>query len=76
MERAVYCVVEKSGVWSIRMNDKHYGPCRSKEQALEVALGAAAKAHRRGIHAHVMVREAMRFRSVWCDGREFNAMAA
>ncbi len=76
MERAIYCVVERGGVWTIRLNDKHYGPCRSKEHALDVALRAAAKAFKRGVHAHVMVREAFRFRSVWCDGRAFELQAA
>ena len=75
MERAVYCVVETGGVWSIRMNDKRYGPCRSREHALEVAVRAAAKAHGRGTHAHVMVRDEARFRSVWCDGRALSVAA-
>ena len=75
MDRAVYCVVERGGVWSIRMNDKHYGPCRSREHALEVAIRAAAKAHGRGTHAHVMVRDESCFRSVWCDGRALSIAA-
>lgn len=76
MERAVYCIVENGGVWSIRLNDKRYGPCRSREHALEVAVRAAAKAHGRGTHAHVMVRDdGARFRSVWCDGRALSVAA-
>jgi hypothetical protein len=72
MERAVYSVLERSGVWNIRLNDKVYGPCRSQEHALDVALSAARKAHGRGAHAHVMVREETGYRSVWCDGHEFS----
>ncbi len=72
MERAVYSVVERSGVWNIRLNDQVYGPCKSQEHALDVALSAAQKAHGRGAHAHVMVREPSGFRSVWCDGHEFS----
>ncbi len=72
MERAVYSVVERSGVWNIRLNDKVYGPCRSQEHALVVALSAAQKAHGRGAHAHVMVRESSGTRTVWCDAHEFS----
>ena len=72
MERAVYSVVERGGVWNIRLNDKVYGPCRSQAHALDVALSAAQKAHGRGAHAHVMVRESAGYRSIWCDGHEFS----
>lgn len=76
MERAVYSILERSGIWQIRLNGKDYGPCRSREHALDVAIRAATRAHQRGVHAHVMVRENFRFRSVWCDGRDLAQQAA
>jgi hypothetical protein len=76
VKRAVYCVVERGGVWSVSLNDKQYGPCRSKEHALDVALRAAARAHRQDIEAHVVIREGAGFRTVWCGKEELPAKAA
>jgi hypothetical protein len=76
MERAVYCVVESRDVWVIRLNGKEYGPCPSREHALNVALGAAARAQARGCYTQVIAREGNRFRTVWLDGRDLLLAAA
>jgi hypothetical protein len=57
-----------------RLNDKIYGPCRSQEHALDVALSAAQKAHGRGAHAHVMVRESAGY--VRCGATGMNSARA
>ena len=76
VERAVYCVSLREGGWFIRLNGKQFGPCSSKEQALEVAIAAAAKAHAKGCSAHVLVQERNAYRTAWLYGREGLAAAA
>jgi hypothetical protein len=68
MDRAVYCVSLKRGEWMIRLNDKHFGPCASREMAVEVAVSAASKAYARGHQAHVLAQEGNQFRTVWFNG--------
>jgi hypothetical protein len=76
MERAVYCVVENRQVWVIRLNGKEYGPCPSREHAVDVAMRAAAKAHARGCFAQVIVHDGERFRTLWVNGRDLEQAAA
>ena len=76
MERAVYCIVEGRGGWVIRLNGKDFGPSPTQDVAVDVAKRAALKAHGRGYHAHVMVHEGRRFRSVWMNGREVGLATA
>jgi hypothetical protein len=76
MERAVYCVVESRDVWVIRLNGKEYGPCPSRDHALNVALRAAARAQARGCYTQVIAREGRHFRTVWLNGREVLPAAA
>jgi hypothetical protein len=70
MDRAVYCVSMRSGEWTIRLNDKHFGPCPSREMAVAVAVSAATKAFARGHQAHVLAQDGNRFRTVWFNGKQ------
>ena len=70
VERAVYCVCFRGGGWAIRFNDKHFGPCASREQAIAVAISAASKAFIKGLPAQVMVKEDRFYRTVWLNGNE------
>ena len=69
MERAVYCVSMKRGEWTIRLNDKHFGPCPTREMAVQVAISAASKAFARGHQAHVLAQDGDQFRTLWFNGR-------
>ena len=76
MDRAVYCVSLKRGEWTIRLNNKHFGPCPSREMAVEVAVSAASKAFARGIHAHVLAQDGAQFRTIWFNGKQRPAAIA
>lgn len=76
MQRAIYCVAAAHGGWLIRLNGKDFGPMPSKDFALGVAVRAAERAYRRGVHTHVMLHEDHRFRTVWINGEHLTSRAA
>lgn len=68
VERAIYWVLEGSQGWMIRFNGADFGPIASRASAVAVAVRVAAKAHREGLHAQVLIRMGERFRTVWVNG--------
>lgn len=69
VERAIYWVLEGSQGWIIRFNGSDFGPIASRASAVAVAVQVAAKAHRQGLHAQVLIHIGERFRTIWVNGR-------
>jgi hypothetical protein len=44
--------------WSVRLNDKRFGPYSSQEAAITAAMGAAHKAEAQGYEAEVRIEDA------------------
>ena len=65
MASAVYYVLLRDGAWKIQLNGRHFGPCPTRELALEVALSAAKKAADRGYASRVVVQDGALFRTEW-----------
>lgn len=57
MEQITYCVLLHRGEWQIECNGHHYGPHRTKDAAVKIALAAAKLAKRDGDAARVVVQE-------------------
>lgn len=55
--RRVDYYVEYDGGWKIRLNGKQFGPCRDQTHAIDVAIGAAAKARDKGCDVQVLVQD-------------------
>ena len=69
MKQVTYCVVARDGAWAVRLNEKYFGPCRSKRQAISIAISAAAKALTLGCSARVLVARGEGFTVAWSNGR-------
>ena len=65
MASAVYYVLLRDGTWKIQLNGRHFGPCPSRDLAVEVALAAAKKAAGRGYASRVVVQDGALFRTQW-----------
>jgi hypothetical protein len=65
MASAVYYVLLRDGDWKIQLNGRHFGPCPSRDLAVEVALAAAKKAAARGYASRVVVQDGTLFRTQW-----------
>lgn len=74
MASAVYYVLDREGEWKIQLNGKHFGPCPSRDVAVEVAVAAAKRATARGITARVVVQEGEEFRTRWSSWSDGAAM--
>ena len=69
MKQVTYCVISRDGAWSIRFNDKYFGPCSSKRQAINAAVAAATKALPLKCSARVLVEDGEKLDTVWSNGR-------
>jgi hypothetical protein len=69
MKQVTYCVISRDGAWSIRFNEKTFGPCSSKGQAINVAVAAATKALPLKCSARVLVEDGEKLDIVWSNGR-------
>ena len=69
MKQVTYWVVSREGAWSVRFNEKYFGPCASKSQALSVAISAATKALLLKCSARVLVEQGESLAVVWSNGR-------
>jgi hypothetical protein len=68
--RAIYCVLERDGWWTVRFNGRYFGACRSAQEATRIAKQVANKALNSGFDARVMVRRDGRYQTVWANGAE------
>jgi hypothetical protein len=71
MKQVTYSVVSHEGAWAVRLNEKHFGPCSSESQAINVAIGAATKAQPLGCSARVLVRRGDSLQVIWSNGRGY-----
>lgn len=66
MAVSAYFVVQHQGVWKIRYSGAHFGPYRSRTDAIRVAISTAKEAGERGHDSQVLVQdEEMGFRVEW-----------
>ena len=72
MARAAYYVVLHEGDWKINHLGKHYGPFKTQEQAIKVAVDTAQKEGQRSPDgAQVLVQgRNNKFRVEWTYGRD------
>ena len=60
-----FYILADKGNWFIQLNGKHFGPCPTKDYALNVAISVAKKAAAKGCKAEVLVEGHQRFRTAW-----------
>lgn len=62
---ARYIVMHHGGEWKINLDNRYYGPCTTREAAVEMAIGTAREAAAKGYPASVLVMEGTEFETVW-----------
>lgn len=65
MTSAVYYILFRDGAWKIQLNGRHFGPCPTRDFAVEVAIAAAKKAAAKGYASRVVSQDGMRFNTEW-----------
>lgn len=63
--RARYIVMHHDGQWKINLDNRYYGPCTTREAAIDMAIDTARKAVAGGYVASVLVMEDGRFTPAW-----------
>lgn len=67
---ARYIVMHHAGEWKINLDNRYYGPCTTREAAIEMATGTAREAAAKGYPASVLVMEGKDFETVWSSDAE------
>ena len=68
--QARYIVMHHDGQWKINLDNRYYGPCTSREAAVDMAIDTARKAVSGGYAASVLVMEGGQFERVWSSEEE------
>ena len=64
-----FYVLMDRGKWFVQLNGKQFGPCSTKDRAIETAVTIAKQAVLKGCSAEVLLEGPQRFRTVWSSRR-------
>ncbi|MDX3910122.1 MAG: DUF2188 domain-containing protein [Sphingobium sp.] len=62
---ARYIVINHDGEWKINLDNRYYGPFKTKEIAVDMAIDTAKKAGAAGYPASALLMTGTRFESLW-----------